>query len=190
MNQTGHTRSSQIIGLVGSRGAGKTTLLQTFLETLAGNGVTFSGILSPGLFERGDKVAIAFERVPSGERSVFARRYDSMPGDFQFGDWAFFSSAFDWANRYLESMPAADLLILDEIGPLELELGRGLQAGLKRLSEGRYALALVTLRPKCEEAFGNRFPDSRFIRLSDHSEAWIGAEMLRLAKNLSDASQD
>src|SRR4030043_156033 len=40
------------------------------------------------------------------------------------------------------------LLIVDELGPLELELGQGLVAALAVLNEGAFSLALVVVRPE------------------------------------------
>jgi nucleoside-triphosphatase THEP1 len=41
-----------------------------------------------------------------------------------------------------------DLLVVDELGPLELKLGQGLVAALDVLEEGAFSLALVVVRPE------------------------------------------
>jgi len=63
------------------------------------------------------------------------------------GIWTFAPESVAWGQQVLASLPPCDLLVIDEIGPLELELGQGLTSALDALRHAAYRLALVTLRP-------------------------------------------
>ena len=52
------------------------------------------------------------------------------------------------ALALLEANPNCDLLVVDELGPLELVRGEGWQAALEALAQGGYCLALVVVRPE------------------------------------------
>ena len=63
------------------------------------------------------------------------------------GVWTFDPASVEWGQQVLASLPPSDLLVIDEIGPLELEMGQGLTNALDALHRADYRLALVTLRP-------------------------------------------
>ena len=50
-------------------------------------------------------------------------------------------------QRSVALLPPCDLLVIDEIGPLELEMGQGLTNALDALRQADYRLALVSIRP-------------------------------------------
>ena len=62
--------------------------------------------------------------------------------------WRFDSEVFAWANQALAGSVPCDLLVVDEIGPLELHGGRGWAGALEVLSATGYRAALVVCRPE------------------------------------------
>jgi len=60
--------------------------------------------------------------------------------------WEFDPEALDWANAALAEAAVGDLLVIDELGPLEFFQGKGLTAGLARLDAGDYKVACVVIR--------------------------------------------
>jgi len=52
----------------------------------------------------------------------------------------------DWANQRLAEAETSDLLVIDELGPLEFFQEKGLLAGMERLDEGKYRVACVVVR--------------------------------------------
>lgn len=62
--------------------------------------------------------------------------------------WRFDSEVFAWANQALAGSVPCDLLVVDEIGPLELHGGRGWARALEVLSATGYQAALVVCRPE------------------------------------------
>jgi nucleoside-triphosphatase THEP1 len=66
---------------------------------------------------------------------------------------------FEWGNEVLSRSLPCDLLIIDELGPLEVLGNRGWSNALSVLDAGDYAAALVVCRPglldRLQERLGN-----------------------------------
>jgi nucleoside-triphosphatase THEP1 len=69
--------------------------------------------------------------------------------------------ALAWGQQVLASLPACDLLVIDEIGRLEMEQGLGSTNALDVLRRPDYRLALVSLRPSLVEALARRLEGMR-----------------------------
>jgi nucleoside-triphosphatase THEP1 len=97
--------------------------------------------------------------LSSGERRLLARMSLVTTGE-QLGRYSFYPDAIAWANEVLAAAVAArpDLLIVDEIGPLELERGGGLAPVLELLATGRARRALVVVRSWLLDALRARLP--------------------------------
>lgn len=50
-------------------------------------------------------------------------------------------------NEYFATLNNFDFLIVDELGPLELERGEGLTIAVKILHDGKFDKALIVVRP-------------------------------------------
>ncbi|MCR4407944.1 MAG: nucleoside-triphosphatase [Anaerolineae bacterium] len=145
-----------IVALVsGEIGAGKTTICQKVVESARTRGVTCGGLSTPALVEHGRKVGIVGVDLRSGERRVMAR-IDRDLGGPRVGCYYFMADAFPWANAVIASAVEAgcDLLVVDEIGPLELMQGGGLIPALDLLDA--IPRALVVVRLSLVEALRNR----------------------------------
>ena len=173
--------------LTGDIQTGKTRWLETALEALAEQGVGTCGVLAPGVWrEHADgtfeKLGIDNVLLPSGERIPFARRNDLAiaEGSYDSGSqaaqaklsWAIDDAAIERVNAHLEAV-AADtagtdstigvqprLLVIDELGRLELERGQGLTAALDLIDRGATPAlphALVIVRSALIDAAYRRF---------------------------------
>ncbi len=164
-----------ILVLTGSIGSGKTTAASWVVSLARMQGLRCDGLLAPPrLAPDGQKVGIDGIRVGTGETRRLADKNLSEPGD-RFGGWRFLPGALDWALEAV--MDAADsrpdLLVVDEIGPMELMEGRGLAPVLPALGAGALPLALVlvreTLLPMLEEQLAGC--DVRVYRVETGSRA-------------------
>lgn len=61
--------------------------------------------------------------------------------------WRFDDSVIAWANDVMARRLPCDLFFMDELGPLEFALGRGLQGALPLLDERVYPDNLLVVRP-------------------------------------------
>ncbi|MCE5254337.1 MAG: nucleoside-triphosphatase [Actinomycetia bacterium] len=89
--------------------------------------------------------------------SADAAGYDPLtPG------WEFDSGVFAWANDVLTRSLPCDLLVVDEVGPLELLGDRGWAGALAVLESGEYRAAMVVCRPGLLNALRERLPGSAY----------------------------
>jgi nucleoside-triphosphatase THEP1 len=138
---------SRVVLVTGERGVGKTHLCQQVVEQAGKIGYRCAGVLSRAVFDREEKAAITLVDVAtSAERTLAVA--DDTPGELRWGRYRFVPSTLEWGSDLLTGATPCDLLIVDELGPVELTLGQGLVAALDVLNEGAFSLALVVVRPE------------------------------------------
>jgi nucleoside-triphosphatase THEP1 len=138
--------------LTGDRGSGKSTVCARVAACAAERGLDAAGILTERA-EGGQDSARRVVDVASGEERPFGARPErGAPGDPNTSDpltpgWEYDPGMFEWANEVLSRSAPCDLLVIDEIGPLELLGGRGWAKALDVLRSGAFGAALVVCRP-------------------------------------------
>jgi nucleoside-triphosphatase THEP1 len=170
--------------VVGEQGSGKTSFCRALIVAVhtVRPVIRIAGVVSPGLFEKGVKVAIEAEAVASGEHRLLARL--RLPGE-AVGEvatprWLFDPEALAWGDEVLARAVPCDLLVVDEMGPLEFEMGQGWQAGMAAVDSGSFEVALVTMRPGLvAEALG-RWPGAELVRVTGREQAVEAAEEMAL----------
>ena len=113
--------------VTGISGVGKTTHLLKLIEKLAISGLSPSGIMTPAIFnEAGGKVGFFALDVATGKKWELGRSDRTLDGP-SYGPFSFSERGFVKANKILKQVLTKGTkdLILDEIGPLELEKGYG-----------------------------------------------------------------
>ncbi len=154
-----------VLVLTGERGAGKSSCCQHIAELASARGWDVAGVLSPALFQEGLKVGILVTDLRSGETRALARyRRNSKPGALCYD---FDPTSLAWADSVATNAPPCDLLILDELGPLEMEQGRGMVSALDVLRGGSFRLAVVVVRPALLDLFRNRLGITCRVRCVD-----------------------
>jgi len=158
--------------ITGDRGSGKTTLCRRLADHARAAGWDVAGILAPAVLEGRDKVGIEALDLRTGERRPLARRRedDSPPVGLHTPAWAFDESAVAWGNDVLAGSTPCDLLIVDELGPLEMERNQGWTAGLAAVGSGEYRHALAVVRPELLQLALMRWPGARVIDATNDSE--------------------
>lgn len=171
--------------LTGDIQIGKTRWLQGVCDQLVDGGVPVAGVLAPGVWRANPEWPNGFEKLgidnvllPSGERIEFARRRDladsgvrsrlddGMPAEMKLA-WQFSDEAVDRVNAHFDMLTSQQddlgrngLLVVDELGRLELERGVGLTSAMRLLAQGPrpgWPHALVVVRewlvPRAHELF-------------------------------------
>jgi len=154
--------SKYIMLLAGQRGVGKTTVCQRLVEIASRRGYRLAGVLTPGLFDQsGAKVGFEAVDAGSGERRVLARANSHLGGP-RIGRYSFDLTSLNWASDLLQRALAegCDLLIVDEIGPLELERGEGLLAILRHLQGEIKCHALLVVRSELLNDLRRHLPEA------------------------------
>lgn len=166
-----------LILITGPSGSGKTTWCEALTDHARQVGISPVGLISPPVYSGGTKTAIDLLDLQTQERRRLARLHNSQKST-QAGpatiDWQFDPQVLAWGDTLLQRTDAnqealQNLLILDELGPLELVRGQGWQSGL-RLVDGRsYRLACVVVRPALLSVALERWPWGKTLEVSTES---------------------
>jgi nucleoside-triphosphatase THEP1 len=135
-----------IVILTGPGGSGKTTACLQLVAWARQRGLECAGIACPGRLERSRKVGIDVVNVRTDERRFLAA-VDNLPGQLRLGPYRFDGCALIWGAACLGAACPCDVLIVDEIGPLEVERREGWANAIEVLRTGRYRLAVAVVRP-------------------------------------------
>lgn len=162
--------------LSGWRGVGKTLFCQSFVQFARREGWDVAGILSPGRFKDGRKVAFDVEAIRSGESKPLAALEQQSPEDLVFSSWFFNRQSLEWANQILMGSFPCDVLIVDELGPLEFKRSAGFQKAFEAIHSRAFKLALVVIRPELVEQACQVFPVSRVLEIQTADD---GQNLLR-----------
>lgn len=131
-----------IVLWTGPKHSGKTTAAFELVEALRADGFLVAGLLAPSVCRAGELAGFDAVDAATARRAPLARR---TAGPADIGEFAFIDAGCRLATSALsaEATAAADLVVVDEFGPLEL-LGRGWREAVDRLaSEGSILLLVV-----------------------------------------------
>lgn len=156
--------------VTGWRESGKTTFCREMLKTVCLSGWDAAGLLSPAVFKDGMKESIWAEEIRSGEKRLLAAAHPQTQTDLAFGDWYFNQKTLEWGNQVLQSSIPCDLLVIDELGPLEFNYSLGWVSALDVLKTAKFRLALIVIRPELLESAQQIIQPTHVIHLSDVNE--------------------
>jgi nucleoside-triphosphatase THEP1 len=167
--------------LTGERQVGKTTVCRRVVELVCELGYSPAGVLSPALIGRdGFPVAYCALMVADGEQRLLAQANGDLgkrnpkpetrtpklsEGGPRTGCYSFDADVLSWVIERLRAAirQGCDLLIVDEIGPLELEQGKGLAPILSDLSAVGLPPLLLVVRPGLTAQLHERLPAISFL---------------------------
>lgn len=174
--------------LTGPRAAGKTTFCRHLAEHTRRAGWDVAGLLSPAVLEGEVKTGILAEDLRTGETRPLASAACHPPFDLSLGDWYLDRAVIAWGSHVLEASLPCDLFIVDELGPLEFELGGGWLIALTALRQPQYRLGLVVVRPELLENAQASLPVAGIISLDNSKDP--AAEARAWWEQLSGGSHD
>ena len=132
----------RVVILTGARRVGKSTVCSKAAALARRRGYVCGGILT--VADQGVRHVLDLRTgqrrcltVTSGREDVVAQ------GRFRFS-----RETLSWGNEALRRSVPCDLLVIDEVGPLEVERGQGWVAAFDVLGAGDYGLALLVVRPE------------------------------------------
>jgi len=151
--------TTRIIILTGERDTGKSTVCRETIALAQAKGYTCGGVLTlrrPGGaldvldVRSGDvrRLTLESDAGPSTSlRPGSGQALRAGPAVIQ-GRFCFDPEVLAWGNAALARAVPCDLLVVDELGPLEMERGHGWTRALDVLRGTDFALALVVVRPE------------------------------------------
>jgi len=106
--------------LTGAPGVGKTTAVMKVAEILRGHGLTVGGMITKEIRQRGRRIGFKVIDLMSGKSGHLAVAYE--PGQPRVGKYHVRLSEFEavGVNALLKAMELSDIIICDEVGPMEL----------------------------------------------------------------------
>lgn len=126
--------------LTGKRQIGKTTVCLETINLARAEGDQCGGILTLAC----DGVRHVYD-VGTGEVRRLTQPPGAQPAVVQ-GRFRFNPDTLSWAEQVLSQSVPCDLLMIDEIGPLEIERGAGWVTAFEVLHSRAFALAVVVVR--------------------------------------------
>jgi nucleoside-triphosphatase THEP1 len=140
-----------ILVLTGPVHGGKTTLLERSLARWAARGLAPSGFLSIAVTGASGATGYDLLELKTGRRHPYIRR-EGEPDAERIGPFFFVSSTLDRARSVIREADPRELLIVDEVGPLEL-LGGGLWPALQKSLSRSGMRCLLVVREEILEDF-------------------------------------
>ncbi|HDQ72057.1 MAG TPA: hypothetical protein ENN19_08160 [Chloroflexi bacterium] len=180
-----------IVILTGARNVGKSTVCQKTVDLARAAGYTCNGLLT--LKRTGGVLDVVDVQsgVQSGERRPLTADHRSTHTVIQ-GRFLFDAETIAWGNEVLRLARGCQLLVVDELGPLEIERGGGWQAALDLLREGDFALALVVVRPELVEQLQRRFPPeaTTIFTVDAHNRDELSAQIVTMLEAVLNREAD
>ncbi len=151
--------------LTGSVGSGKTTLCARLLELANERSLQVGGVYSPAVMEREKKIGIDLLTLPNSERRRLAVARETPDAQALIKRWVIDDAVVAWGNAHLARLAPPELLIIDELGPLEFSAGSGFQAAFPLLDGRNYRWGVVVIRPNLLALAQARWPWAQVIAL-------------------------
>lgn len=143
--------------VTGPRGIGKTTLCLRTVARAREAGLSCAGLLT--LQEENGRWVVDV-------RTGLSRPLTTTdPAGVRVGRFLFDPAALDWGSEILAHSTPCDLLVVDELGPLELR-GEGWAVGLDVLRQRAFRLGLAVVRLELVTEVLARLPYARVIEVT------------------------
>lgn len=153
----------RIVILTGKRGAGKSTICSKTVDLAQARGYTCGGIVTlrrtaPGCATDCRDVldvrtGLSRQFTVHAEPELSVASSAVVQGRFRFDP-----QTLAWAEDVLAQAAPSHLLVVDELGPLEIIRGQGWQKAFEVLNRGGFRLALVVVRPELVDQACLRLP--------------------------------
>ena len=158
--------------VTGEIGVGKSTACRRVIDMAIARGHKVGGILTPAIHDpQGEKTGIAIVDLASREQRLLGVVDQGQPG-VKVGRYRFDPESVAWGRRALELAvdDGCDLLVVDEIGHLELRRGEGFVNALDIIPSGTVRRTLTIVRRALVGLYLQRLPGTE-MRVFEVTEA-------------------
>jgi len=163
-----HSAPQRVL-VTGGRGSGKSRWCERLSGAARQRGWSVSGVVSPATFDAGHKTGIDIVDLSTGERRRLAEARRGYGDGVTTERWRFDEAALRWGSDVLRQARTemGQLLIVDELGPLELQREAGLVGGLEAVDQLTHGVACVVVRPSLLATALRRWPDAVVLDVED-----------------------
>ncbi len=134
-----HQTRARVVIITGDIQQGKTTFTQKIVSDLVDEKYNIAGFLSLGIHKDGKRIGFDLVDIETSEKIELCSdsKYETK---IRLGHYSFNNDAFIFGNKILisEKIAKKQLIVIDEIGPLELG-GRGWSSSIEELT-GKYSI--------------------------------------------------
>jgi molybdopterin-guanine dinucleotide biosynthesis protein A len=159
--------------VVGQPGSGKTSWCREYIDRQRQSGSSVGGILSPSIEHQGQRVGSNALDLLTGQEIPFARlsRHKSFKTGQKIGNYTISKHGILFARGAIERAVESrcDLVVIDEVGPLELS-GKGLMSAVE-LALASAVDVLIVVRSSLTGALQRRFPKYEFVIAADLTQS-------------------
>jgi nucleoside-triphosphatase len=148
--------------VTGPSGAGKTTWVSRAAAEFPGR---VAGVICPGMYESGIRVRIDAHIIRTGQSFPLASQNNLQSFAIRTPAWGFNEETIALVNQELRLPSAAELLIIDELGPLEFLRNQGFVDALDAI-ENHEGKALVVVRSSLVEVARARWPSANVLKIN------------------------
>jgi nucleoside-triphosphatase THEP1 len=134
-----------IVVVTGPTGSGKTTTVESVVAELTAAGRQVAGFVQPGVWQEQDKVGFLVKDVATGEQTQLAQRVSHDSGEHGTG-FHFTEDGLALARQALGRARSGAVLVIDELGPMELRGHGHMRAVHKAMSINGLAGVVVVVR--------------------------------------------
>jgi nucleoside-triphosphatase THEP1 len=152
------TPRGRVLVLSGLPGSGKTTRCRELVREARGAGLVVRGVITVDEWAPAG-VKRWMEDLRGGERTLLGRKAAAGETALGASRWSLDIEGLARCDAILKSACPADLLVIDEVGPVELLHQRGALAGVRSALQGPFDVAVVVVRPWLVPRFLQLFPD-------------------------------
>ena len=144
--------------ITGRPGIGKTTVFSKTIELLRSKGITVGGFVCPEIRRGGIRVGFDIVDILSGERSPLARVSGLSSSDVcvaRVGKYCVLEDAVTVGCNAIDvALRAADVIGIDEVGPMELKLAK-LRRCMEKVLKDPQVTALIVLHRRLTNNVGS-----------------------------------
>ncbi len=144
--------------ITGRPGIGKTTVFSKVVGMLRSKGITVGGFICPEIRREGIRVGFDIIDILSGERSPLARTFRHSSLDVcvaRVGKYCVLEGAVNVGCNAIDvALRTADVVGIDEVGPMELKLAK-LRECMERVLKDPQVTALIVLHRRLAGSVGS-----------------------------------
>lgn len=179
---------NNVFVVTGNVHGGKSSFIEAFIGDCKRKGISAEGIMAGGSFKDGERDTFTLTHIGTGKTYPLAGR-QKKTGWFRYRRYYFDPGAFDRGLNIITGAlnDAADVVVLDEIGPMELS-GKGWYRALQVLDRDYSIPQVWVVRRKILKEVMDRWniPTQNLVDIDEHRAGTLTGKISSFRKKRND----